>query len=161
MENPEVQISSGNDGQLYSRIRAENGARFRKWIVLSLFIGLSTLSTGCATLFASGPDPVFVSSEPLGASVKLDQVPVGVTPCQVSIQRHSEGVFIFELAGYQMETVDLDKVVNGVTFVNLAWILIWPMVPVGFAIDWASGHIGKYSTDPIVVILTPENASQP
>lgn len=118
-----------------------------------LFALLAVSSTGCATLFAGGPDRVLVSSDPDGASVRLDGVPVGTTPCHVDMPRGGEGVFSFELKGYEEKTLDVDKVVNGITFVNAAWILFWPMVPVSLGIDVVTGNVSKYSTDPIFVRL--------
>jgi hypothetical protein len=114
-------------------------------------------STGCATLFAKGPDQVIISSRPVGAIVMLDGVPVGETPVQVAVPRDCQGVFTFELAGYQSRVVDVDRVVNGYTFLNFAWVVppLWPMVPVGFLIDWATGDIAKFSDDPIYVELQP------
>ena len=45
------------------------------------------------------------------------------------------------------------------TCLNLAWILIWPMVPLAYAVDIVSGDVGKYSTMPIVVELEPVKRS--
>ncbi len=110
-------------------------------------------TAGCASIFASGPDAVQVSSNPEGARVKLDEVPMGKTPCVVMVPRSSDGVFTFELPGYRTETVDLDKVVNGMTFLNLLWGIY--LGPVGFLIDGVSGNIGKYPNTHIHAELRP------
>lgn len=124
--------------------------------ILALVLTLM-VSTGCATLFAKGPDQVTVSTRPVGAIVMLDGVPVGETPLQVAVPRDSEGVFTFELAGYQTRVVDMNKVVNGYTFFNFVWGVsaLWPMVPVAFIIDWATGDIAKFSDEPIYIELQP------
>lgn len=111
--------------------------------------------SGCATMFSPGPDYVPVSTRPPGARVLLDGYQVGVSPVMVAVPRGSEGIFTFELAGYESRTIDRDKVVNGATFVNLGWILVWPAVPIGFGIDALSGNLGKYSTTPLNVELVP------
>jgi hypothetical protein len=51
----------------------------------------------------------------------------------------------------------VDKVVNGYTFFNFVWVVppLWPMIPVGFLIDWATGDIAKFSDDPIYIELQP------
>lgn len=120
--------------------------------VALVVVGAVTLG-GCATLFAPGPDIVQACSEPQGAVVKLDDVVVGRTPCFVSVERSSEGVFTFELEGYETATVDRDKVCNGMTALNLLGGYV--TIPVFFAIDILSGNIGKYSTKPIYVQLVP------
>jgi hypothetical protein len=111
---------------------------------------------GCATIVAGGPDVVLVSSKPDGATVTLDGYPVGHTPCQVSVKRDSEGVFGFELPGYQKTLVDRDKVLNGWFLGNL---LIGG--PIGIGVDLITHDQGKYSTDPLFVELTPASGGQP
>jgi hypothetical protein len=121
---------------------------------------LAWSTSGCASLFNPGPDFVPVSTRPPGATVSLDGVPVGKSPIIVPVPRSSEGVFTFELEGYEIATVDRDKVLNGITCVNLAWILVWPMVPVGFGVDLIAGNAGKYSVQPIRVDLAPLPAGE-
>jgi hypothetical protein len=116
---------------------------------------------GCATLFSPGPDMVPVRSNPSGATVYLDGAESGRTPCVITVPRSSEGIFKFELAGYEPVTIDRDKVVNGMTCVNLGWILVWPVVPVAYAVDLVSGDVGKYSTKPIIVELKPVKGKAP
>ena len=76
------------------------------------------------------------------------------------VREGSDGVFVLELDGYQKAVVDRDKVVNGVFFVNAAWIVFWPAVPVAALIDLFAGNAGKYSTQPLNVELIPAPAGR-
>ena len=82
--------------------------------IISL-VALSVLISpmGCVTMYAPGPDMIPVSSDPSGAEVKLDGVPVGRTPLTVAFLRAGEGVLTFELPGYKTLMYDLNKVLNG------------------------------------------------
>ena len=73
----------------------------------------------CASIVASGPDKVMVNSDPDGARVSLDGIPVGRTPCAVEVPRNSDGLLTFELDGYQRAVVDLDRSFNGWILGNL------------------------------------------
>jgi hypothetical protein len=117
-------------------------------------LGAILLGTGgCASLFSPGPDFVAVGTMPPGAKIRLDGVPVGFTPMLLPIDRRSDGVLSFELAGYQTETVDLDKVLNGWFVANVLWLPVWPVVPLGMAIDLMGSNQGKYSRRPVQVEL--------
>ncbi len=117
------------------------------------------MGSGCATVFAGGPDDVPIRSIPEGAMVLLDGVPVGETPVVVTLPREGKGRFSLELDGYEKRTVDVDKVVNGATFFNLVWAVppFWPVLPVAFLVDFASGDYRKYPTDPVFVELRPRH----
>lgn len=132
----------------------------RRILAILVASAVAWSASGCASLISPGPDFVPVTTRPTGATVSLDGVPVGKSPIIVPVPRSSAGVFTFELEGYEIATVDRDKVLNGVTFVNLAWILVWPMVPVGFGVDLIAGNAGKYSVEPIRVVLTPLPAGE-
>ncbi len=118
------------------------------------FIGIFVFS-GCATILAGGPDMVVVSSNPQGATIILDGVPVGVTPATIAFSRSCEGVVVLEKPGYQNARLDVDKVVNGWVFGNL---IIGGLL--GLGIDLATSNQGKYSTNPVFLSLPPvQNAS--
>jgi hypothetical protein len=119
-------------------------------LVLSWGLGI-----GCASLVSPGPDYVPVSSTPPDAKVSLDGVDVGRTPLIIPFSRTCEGVLRFELPGYESRTLDVDKVLNGWFLGNVLWFPIWPVVPLGVAVDLIGSNQGKYSTSPIHVDLKP------
>jgi hypothetical protein len=114
------------------------------------------LLTGCATILQSGPDCVPVRSEPEGARVYLDGMPVGTTPMMVSINRKDEGVIEVKKDGYEPVVVDRDKVLAGWFLGNL---LIGGVI--GAGIDLITSNQGKYSETPVFAQLHPAGASAP
>jgi hypothetical protein len=128
----------------------------RRVIAAAAALAVALAAAGCASMFAPGPDMVPVNSRPEGARVAIDGVPVGRTPCTVAFTRSGEGVVSIDSPGYEPATVDRDKVVNGMVFLNLLWGLA---SPVAFGIDLASSNQGKYSTTPVYVELTPKTVT--
>jgi len=118
------------------------------WSVLVLLAVV--FAPGCGSIVAPGPDMVPINSEPQGARVLLDGVPIGRTPMTAAIPRDSEGVVRLELDGYMAMEEDLGKVLNG-WFIpgNLLWILIWPAVPIAVVTDLVLSNQAKYSTTPL------------
>lgn len=111
---------------------------------------VALLVSGCATIVASGPDLVPISSKPPGAMVYVDGVPVGVTPVTVPLKRSGSGRIRIELEGYEPVFVTQDKVFNGWFLGN---ILIGGLI--GIIIDVATSNVTKHSTDPVMVVLRP------
>lgn len=130
----------------------------REMAVLVLLVG-APMVMGCGTLIAPGPDLVPVSSDPSGAVVRLDDREAGRTPCIVAVPRNSEGVFTFDLAGFEIARVDRDKVPNGAALFNVLGGYL--TLPVFFAIDFFSGNLGKYSTEELRVTLKPLPGARP
>lgn len=120
-----------------------------KPLVLILAACVSVSTSGCASMFSPGPDHVMVSSRPEGADVWLDDEPVGRTPVIVPVERGSDGRFRLEMEGHPPLEVDRNKVVNGLTFLNL----LLPLWPLWFAVDAVAGNIGKYSVKPLIVVF--------
>lgn len=115
---------------------------------LFLFPFAALALTGCATIVASGPDLVPVDSNPSGARVLLDTVPIGRTPMTAAMQREGEGLFTFELEGYETVTLDRNKVLNGWFLGNIIFGGL-----IGITVDLITHNQGKYSTTPVHVEL--------
>lgn len=114
---------------------------------------LFVLASGCASVFAPGPDYVAVSTRPPGARVYLDDVYLGRSPLMAQVSRRSKGIFKLELEGYDPKMIDRNKRLNPVTLVNALFFI--PFVGLGFVSDATSGDIGKYSSEPLRVELAP------
>lgn len=107
------------------------------------------LISGCATIVASGPDHIPVSSSPAGATVYLNETPVGVTPITLSVKRSDDCRIRIEMKGYEPYRVDNGKVLNGWVFGDL-------LIPVlGIAIDLATSNQGLHPSGPITANLIP------
>ncbi|MFT3696000.1 MAG: PEGA domain-containing protein [Kofleriaceae bacterium] len=107
--------------------------------------------TGCATMFASGPDYVPVSTNPPGAWVYLNGVPVGQTPTTVRLDRGRPAQIQIGLEGFQPVVFQRDSEINGWFWVNILWVAA--IVP--WVIDIVDGNWMRYDDEPIMIGLTP------
>jgi hypothetical protein len=108
-------------------------------------------TSGCATIMAGGPDRVPVSTNPPGATVFVDNVPVGTTPMMVTLDRErSLGVIRIELPGFMPVTMVRTKSWNGWFWVNILCTGL-----IGLVIDLATGDYKTFDDLPIQVGLTP------
>ena len=114
-------------------------------------LGTLGLVSGCATIMAGGPDHVPVSTNPPGATVFVDNMPVGTTPMMVTLNREtSSGMIRLEMAGFQPVTVVRAKGINGWFWANLCTGGV-----IGIVVDLVTGDIKSFDDTPIAVGLTP------
>jgi len=116
---------------------------------------LAILLSGCATIMAGGPDHVPVSTNPPGATVFVDNVPVGTTPMLVSLDRQrSQGVIRLELAGFMPITMVRTKSINGWFWANLCIGGV-----IGIVVDLVTGDVKAFDDVPIALGLTPASGA--
>jgi hypothetical protein len=127
----------------------------RSGLLLVLTASLASLGSGCATLFAGGPDRVQVDSNPPGARVFVDNNEVGVTPTAVTLDRKSHvGAIKVEAAGYQPAVTQRAKKFNNVSFFNCFNPLAW-------GIDLLTGNYQEFDKSPVSVSLVPFGYAAP
>lgn len=128
-----------------------------KWMVGTL--PLLVLSTGCATLFSDGSQQIKVSSNVQGATVYLDNEPIGQTPMSFDLdrdtfKRHELSV---EYQGHRSDTVKIQKSLNTTSLFNCTSILSW-------GTDALSGNMMEYHPDSYFIEVerkgTPETARE-
>jgi len=73
------------------------------------FMLLLATGTGCATLTATKSEVLSVTSEPTGAEVTSDGVPVGRTPVEVEVPRARAPRIEVSKAGYETERCRLSQ----------------------------------------------------
>ncbi len=113
------------------------------------------MSSGCATLFAAGPDRFPVNTNPPGAYVYVNGQMVGQTPTVVSLNReHSAQIQIY-LPGFQPVVMIREKGLNGWFFANILWV--YAVVPV--IIDLVTGNWQCFDDDPIAIGLVPNGGA--
>jgi hypothetical protein len=114
--------------------------------------------SGCATVMAGGPDLVPVATNPPGATVFVDNIPVGQTPVMVALDRdHGSGIIRIELPGFVPVSIMRGKSINGWFWADLCLVyLIFPMV-----IDVVTGDFKAFDDTPIAIGLTPLYAPGP
>lgn len=106
--------------------------------------------TGCATILNDDHQMVAFASDPDGATVFVDGVPMGKTPCSLPIKRSGWDKQIrFEKPGYKTTLMTLDNRVGAAGFGNL---ILGGFV--GIAIDAVSGRAGTYQ-DVVTIVMQP------
>ncbi len=100
-----------------------------------IFISFIALSlSGCATIITGSHQKVPVSSEPSGATVRVDDKDEYVTPARIRLRRNTDHQLVFTKDGYAQETVKLAHVISGAFCGN-----VFLFGPVGMGLDSISG----------------------
>jgi PEGA domain len=116
-------------------------------------LGLVLLALpGCATIMASGPDHIPVATNPPGATVIVDGVPVGTTPTVIALNREtSSGNIQIQMPGFRPIVFFREKSINGWFWANLCLGGV-----LGIVIDVVTGDVKMFDDTPIRVGLTPD-----
>jgi hypothetical protein len=122
-----------------------------RFALLGLLIAVAVAASGCATIFAGGPDHVPIATNPPGATVFVDNVPVGQTPVMVTLDRQRNlGVIRIELAGFAPIAIVRAKSING-----WFWASVCLTGLVGIVVDLITGDVKAFDDAPINIGLTP------
>ncbi|HEY0476278.1 MAG TPA: PEGA domain-containing protein [Kofleriaceae bacterium] len=106
---------------------------------------------------AGGPDRIPVTTNPPGATVFVDNMPVGQTPTMITLDRgRNSGIIRIELPGFAPVMIARDKTINGWFWVNIVLLS-----PLGVIIDLVTGNVNAFDDTPIVLGLTPANGGPP
>lgn len=118
---------------------------------------LALCTTGCATLMAGGPDHVPVMTNPPGAYVYLNGIPVGQTPMHLLLDRDRDANIQIYLPGFAPVQLARAKEFN--------WWFVGSIVLVGLVVplivDLATGNFKKFDEGTIAIGLTPLAAPPP
>lgn len=121
----------------------------RFWTVVPLIAAGVSCSGGCATLINSDDQIVAFNSEPDGATVAVDGVPMGKTPVALPVARKGGSKMItFSKEGYKTINVELPNTLNAALAGN---ILFGGLI--GLGVDAVSGRGGGYQKS-LSVMLT-------
>lgn len=113
-------------------------------------LAVAGMASGCASMVASGPAHLSVTSNPAGASVYLNDLPAGATPMVVDLASDLPKAEIrLELPGFETVRLTRDKKLNGWVWGN---ILLGGVL--GVAIDFATGAAHRFDDTPVAVDLT-------
>ncbi len=120
-------------------------------VVISTFV-----FGGCATIVKDDSQPVAFSSEPQGATVKINEIPRGKTPTTLMVKRDfGKQIVGFDLEGYHPIVFPLEKSIAGMTFGNILFGGI-----IGVGVDIATGKATNYE-DSVHAIMTPLSEPKP
>lgn len=108
------------------------------------------LLTGCATVIKGRTQTVPVSSDPTGAEIIVNQIPMGVTPSQLELRRKDDHLITLRKDGYAPASVPVLKSVGGAVWGN---ILAGGII--GWGVDATTGAQYNLSPETVFVRLRP------
>lgn len=117
-----------------------------KLIIKKSLVGLvmATLC-GCASIAGDNSKVVRVSSNPQGAKVYANNIPVGTTPTKVVVNNTwSPTLLTFKKKGYQDTNAEVNTSFQTIGLLNL---FFWP----GFVVDAATGNMMKVAPESRVI----------
>lgn len=105
---------------------------------------------GCGTIVHGSSQTVMISSEPAGATVKIDNGMTLTTPSSVKLERKKDYVVQISKEGFQTQTIPLNSVLSG----WLAGNIIFGGI-IGGGVDAATGAAYTLTPEKISISLTP------
>jgi hypothetical protein len=114
--------------------------------VLQILLAATALSSliGCASIAGDNSKVVHVNSKPEGAKVYANNIPVGTTPTQISVNTWSPTLLTLRKKGYPDVNTQVNTTFQPIGVLN---ILFWP----GFIIDAATGNMMKVAPESRVI----------
>lgn len=113
-----------------------------KFGLREIVAGIALVATvGCASIIHGRTQKVGISSSPTGATVTIDNKPLGSTPLFADLKRGEEHIVTIEMAGYEKSQLTLTKSVSGWVWGNIVFGGL-----IGLAVDAISG--GLYNLSP-------------
>jgi len=120
----------------------------KKMKLISVFVFVCLLFTGCASIISGVNQDITFNSNPEGAKVYLNGKIVGVTPFTFSAKKNKYDTMRIEKEGYVTINRDLNKTFDGVALINIFWDLS--------TTDAITGAIFKYEENSYFIEMTPE-----
>jgi hypothetical protein len=119
-----------------------------RWVIGTL---ATVVCSGCATLFSGTDQEVTFTSDPPGAQVLLDGVPMGNTPLTVELDRSTfrRSYVTLRAQGYESEKFNVKKTLNTTALFNCTSICFW-------GTDAITGAMMEYSPGQYFVELSPK-----
>jgi hypothetical protein len=121
-------------------------------------VGLAFLDGGCASIIKGTTQAIPVSSDPLGAEVRLDGSMVGQTPLTLAVKRKSDHLITIEKTGYLGESTAITRTTSGAVAGN---IILGALGLVGWGVDAMSGAQYNLTPETIRVNLMKTTAASP
>lgn len=127
----------------------------RKHLTLLSFL-LLCMTLGCASIFEGKVQPVTFNSQPSGAQIIINGMPMGVTPTTLTLKRsdYDKANVIFKKEGHQDQQATMQTKVTG-----WFWGNIISGGLLGSATDAITGAMWEYSPNNYFVTLAPSKAS--
>ena len=126
---------------------------FRSWYLSLVCIICVVVGSGCATIVNSGPDAVYIVSNPPGAAVAVDGANVGLTPLTTMVSR-SANMVTFSKEGYQSVSLPVQKDFNVWVLGNLFWSYGFV---IGLIVDGVAGNFSEVSNTIVITLSKLES----
>jgi len=121
---------------------------------LSLAIGLSLVFSSCATMMTGRTQEILITSNPAGATVKIDNKELK-TPATVTLSKKTSYVVVVEKPGFESAVVEIRRRPSWWNLLDVAWIYF---IPVPLIYDINTGGFWVFLEDSFHVDLKPESA---
>lgn len=118
--------------------------------ILSLSLAASLALSSCCTIVNGKYDDVNVSSNVAGATVRVDGMEKGKTPCVVEVKRTAGQTMTVEKDGYDTHSTQLTASASGWVFGNLLFGGL-----IGLFVDAATGSWVDVEPDTVNATLVP------
>ena len=99
----------------------------RQSIAVGLVASLLFAMSGCATLFASKQEVIYVSSNPPGAQIAVDGFAMGTTPAQISVDATRPHQIRLTMAGHAPIDCNIQTTI-GIGWLILDFLFLFPLV---------------------------------
>ncbi len=93
--------------------------------------------SGCATIFKGSSQSVSFNSEPEGADIIIDGMPMGQTPATLSLKKNKYKNVMFKKDGFSTQTMALDTSYDAIALLNVFWDLSTTDLITGNAYEYA------------------------
>ena len=120
-----------------------------------LAIVILCFQTGCASIVSGKEQDISIRSNPMGADVTIDGMPVGKTPVTTEVKRKRRHQIKVTKEGYIEETRVTKK---GFNWWHMGNILIGGII--GIIVDFATGAVYSVDPDEINVALVPTSETE-
>ena len=110
--------------------------------------------SGCGTLALGTSQLVRIQSEPAGAQVAINGRVIGETPATVRLSTTAPHILQVSMCGYEPQIIQISKVFNNWTWLNLLMLPFILPTLVGFAVDANTGGMYRLSPDEVNVAFT-------
>lgn len=109
--------------------------------IICLIVMSSLLFSSCATIFTGRYKQIKFNSMPEGATVSINGVDVGRTPCTVQVRKKLSAQQVqMKLAGYQTRDFLLEKSAANIVWLDAAGLVLFVVPGIIFAcVDLATG----------------------
>lgn len=112
------------------------------------------IGSGCASMFNSSRQAVYVDSDPKGADVKSNKLPrAATTPTSFAFDKGGDLTVSITKDSYVEQSVVVHKRITPSFWANLLWVYFFP---IGMLVDAASGSMWNYDEN-VYVKLEPKN----